>query len=450
MRLKVSGATCAFRAYRAEEADIDHRKGCGRLMAQAHDNPAASGIGAAKGEVKKATSFWTKVSEDWGLNFSGMLAYNYLTAIAPILLALLAIAGLVLGTLSPATYDAFVQGLSSRFPAGAGGSFVDLALTSLRKDAGMLLIIAIVTAIYSGSRLFVALDNIFAVVFRVNVRPFLKQNIMALLMMLLFLVLAPLAFFASSLPAMVLSVVLPSGIQRNPFVLAVEGLVGGVIVAFIMFAAIYYIVPNRKLTWKTTWPGALTVAILLNLFELLFPIYQSLFLKNAGLGSAAGLAIVILIFLYYVGVITILGAEINAWVSGLRPLGKTLPELFRNERREGVGNAPGAPSTGISRTPPPTPVGGSDMGAGRPDSRRVQPRPSGAERPAHAMAASSRDDALGLGDQSASDHTRPAPAAGKVGRVARPFAALTTVGAMLGAGAALAMRRITRRPQPSM
>ena len=418
-------------------------------MAQAHDN-AASSIGAAKGEVKKATGFWRKVSEDWGLNFSGMLAYNYLTAIAPILLALLAIAGLVLGTLSPATYDSFVHGLSSRFPAGLGGSFVNGALTSLRKDAGVLLIIAIVTAIYSGSRLFVALDNIFAVIFRVDVRPFLKQNIMAVLMMLLFLVLAPLSFFASSVPAAVLSFVLPSGIQSNGFVLTAEGFVGGVIVGFILFAAIYYVVPNRKLTWKTVWPGALTVSVLMNLFEVLFPIYQRLFLKNAGFGSAAGLAIVILIFLYYVGVITILGAEINAWVSGLRPLGKTLPELFRQERIEGVGNAPGAQRTGVSRTQPPTTSGGSNTNAGRDDARRAQPRPSGAQRPAHAMAATPHEDALGRHVHHAANHTRPAPAVGKVGRVARPFAALTTVGAMLGAGAALAMRRITHHPQPSM
>ncbi|HZC05970.1 MAG TPA: YhjD/YihY/BrkB family envelope integrity protein [Ktedonobacterales bacterium] len=408
-------------------------------MAQTQDGvtskAASNEIGTAKREAKKATSFWAKISEDWALNFSGMLAYNYLTAIAPILLAVLAIAGLILGTLSPATYNTFVHQLSTNFPAGAGGSFVNNSLAALRKDAGVLLIIAIVTAIFSGSRLFVALDNVFAVIYRVDVRPFLRQNIMAILMMLLFLVLAPLSFFASSIPGTVLSFVLPSGIQSNAFVLTVEGFIGGVIVGFIMFAAIYFVVPNRRVSWATTWPGALTVAVLLNLFEVLFPIYQRLFLKNAGLGSAAGLAVVILIFLYYVGVITLLGAEINAWASGLRPLGKTLPQLFRDERREGVGNAPGAPTTGVSRTPPPTHAGGTDTGSGRPDAGRAAPRPSGAQRPAHALVATPRDSVS---------------ASGKVGRIARPFAAVTTVGAMLSAGAALALRRMTRPAQPSI
>ena len=302
----------------------------------------ASGADKAKKGAKKAANFWTKISEDWMLNFSGMLAYNYLTAIAPILLAVLAISGFALDSLSPATYQAFVQGLSGHFPAGSGNSFVTSALAALRRSAGVLLIIAIVTAIFSGSRLFVALDNVFAVIFRVDVRPLVKQNIMAVLMMLLFLVLAPLSFFASSVPGLVLSYVLPRGIQSNGVVLTVEGFIGGVIVAFILFGVIYYVVPNTQRSWANTWPGALTTAVLLNLFEVLFPIYQRIFLKNAGLGSAAGLAVVILIFLYYVGVITLLGAEINSWVSGLRPLGATLPQLFRNEREEGVGETPRA------------------------------------------------------------------------------------------------------------
>jgi uncharacterized BrkB/YihY/UPF0761 family membrane protein len=143
-------------------------------------------------------------------------------------------------------------------------------------------------------------------------------------------------------PGAVLSNVLPSGAQSNGVVLTIEGFVGGVVVAFILFAVIYYVVPNTRQRWATTWPGALATAVLLNLFEILFPIYQQIFLKNAGFGSAAGLVIVILIFLYYIGVITLLGAEINAWASGLRPLGATLPQLFRNQRQAGKGSAPEA------------------------------------------------------------------------------------------------------------
>lgn len=401
-----------------------------------------------KGQVKKATGFWIKISEDWVMNFSGMLAYNYLTAIAPILLAVLAVGGLVLGMLSPATYNTFVQGIGSHFPGSQGQSLVQGALTALRKDAGLLLAIAIIAAVVSGSRLFVALENVFAVVFRVDVRPLIKQNIMAILMMLLFLVLAPLSFFAASIPSAALSLVLPAGAQRNGFVLTLEGFAGGLVVAFIMFAAIYFVVPNRKLHWASTWPGALAASVLLNLYETLFPIYQSVFLKNAGYGSVAGLAVVILIFLYYIGFITLLGAEINAWVSGLRPLGATLPELFRRERQYGIGNTPDAPRSDLSRTPRAGTTGGAD--------RRAQGGSAGRSmgaRPANALVITPH---IGIGRPERhrarhQEESQPSvPAGQKVSRLARPFAALTTVSAMLGAGAALAFRRLSQPPQPSI
>jgi len=421
----------------------------------------------AESQAKKAASFWTKINEDWVMNFSGMLAYNYLTAIAPILLALLAIAGLALSALSPATYHTFVTGVSTRLPGSIGQSLVNGILATLRRDAGVLLIIAIVTAVISGSRLFVTLDNAFAVIYRVDIRPLIRQNIMAILMMLLFLVLAPLSFFASSIPALFLRLIIPSGIERNAVVLTVEGFIGGVIVGFILFGAIYYVVPNRKVDWATTWPGALAAAVLLNLFEVLFPIYQGIFLRNAGYGSVAGLLVVVLIFLYYVGFITLLGAEVNAWVSGLRPLGATLPELFRQERRAGEGNAPGAPRTGVSRTPPPRGAGGTggtaprrpdvsrpDTGrpdTGRPDTGRPGGAQGGTQRSAQALVASRHEDAGPA--RHTSGHLRAAarpPAAGKIGSIARAFAAVTTVGAMLGAGAALALRRIGHQTQPSL
>lgn len=355
------------------------------------DDTPANTLTRVRGVIKQATDFWTKLNEDWVFNFAGMLAYNYLTAIAPILLALLAIGGIVLGTLSPETYKAFVQTIASYIPAGLGQTFVNAALTELRKNAGVLLAFAVIAAIFTGSRLFVALDNIFAVIFRVDVRPLIRQNIMAILMMLLFLILAPLAFLITNVPGAVLDAILPAGIRGDGLVSSTEGFVGGLLIACVMFGSMYLVVPNRKLKWVMIWPGALTAALLLILFEALFPIYQRLFLKGAGFGTVAGLALVILIFLYYVGVITLLGAEINAWAGGLRPLGSTLPQLFRQERREGVGNAPGVPSAGVSRTQPPTGLSGL---ADRVNAARSAiTRRGGARRSAHPTTAMRPDEA---------------------------------------------------------
>lgn len=299
-------------------------------------------VGGTKAGVQATARFGTKINEDWVMRFSAMLAYNYLIALAPLALALLAIAGLILGSLSPATYDAFVNQLAAAMPGGVGRSLINGVLTQLSKSAGLLLVISVVTGVFSASRLFVALEDCFAVIYRVSNRRAVPQNVVALLMTLLFIALAPLTFTASSIAGTILRAVVPSGIQQNGVVAIVEGFISGGIAAFILFAAIYFIVPNRKVTWKTVWPGALFAAVLLSLYEVLFPIYQALFLKNAGYGSVVGLGIVILIFLYYIGFISLLGAEMNAWRVGLRPLGETLPQLFRDERRRGDSAAPSA------------------------------------------------------------------------------------------------------------
>src|SRR5487761_2381301 len=278
----------------------------------------------------RLAGFRQKLSEDWIFNFSGMLAFNYLTVIAPILLGLLATGGVVLGFLAPATYHTFVQGIAQRLPGGQGLALVHAEATTIRQSASALFLIALIAAILAGSRFFVALEKVFAVLYRVEERPFSTRNIIAVLMLLLFLLLAPLCFFAGGIPAIALSFVLPVEAQRTGVTLTIEAFSGAIIAAFIMFAVMYAVIPNRAPRWAAIWPGALTAAILLNLYEALFPLYQYFFLHELGYGSVAGLAVIILVFFYFVGFITLLGAEINAWATGLRPLGMSLPQLFRH------------------------------------------------------------------------------------------------------------------------
>lgn len=280
-------------------------------------------------QTKTLRGIWAKLNEDWTFNFSAMLAYSYLAALAPVVLALLAIGSLALNLLAPTVYNAFVQSLASNFPSGLGEPLTIAAIAALRQEAGLLLTIAILAAVYGGSRLFVALDDVFAIIYRVEGRRFIPQNIMAILMMLLFLVTAPLLFIAASLPSELLSSAMPRGALSGAIALNIEGVIAGIVFAFIVFAAIYLVVPNRDLTWRAVWPGALVAAALLNLFEALFPLYRAIFLRNPGYGSTIGLAIVVLAFLYYVGLITLLGAEVNSWALGLRPRGASLPQIAR-------------------------------------------------------------------------------------------------------------------------
>ena len=139
--------------------------------------------------------------------------------------------------------------------------------------------IGIVTAFLAGSRLFVTLEGCFGIVFRLRGRDLLRQNRMAFGMLLLFLLIVPLVFLISIVPAGLVTLIDPHG--QSPL----GGLLGGgarLIILFaaslLFFGAIYAFVPNRRMRWHTwgkNWHGTVVAAVLLVLYELLFRVYQA-------------------------------------------------------------------------------------------------------------------------------------------------------------------------------
>lgn len=284
-------------------------------------------IQSAGKDIKPFQQFLTKFSNDWSMTFAGVLAYNLLTAMLPMAIALVAILGLVLGA---ANRNNIIQQVSSVFPGLAGQqNAVDLAIGQLSKQAGLLAIIAVVLAIFGGSRLFITVESCLDIIYRVRPRPFIPQNLMAFGMFILFIVLVPIMVFASSAPSFILNFLgqnpmlstLPfvKSVASNPVITYTAGIVGGLIAAFLLFEAIYFVVPNQHISWRNSWKGALVAAVALTVFLNLFPLYIQYFLKNYA--GQIGFAVVLLLFFYYFAVILMLGAEVNAFFfEKVRPL----------------------------------------------------------------------------------------------------------------------------------
>lgn len=79
-------------------------------------------------------------------------------------------------------------------------------------------------------------------------------------------------------------------------------------------------------------PGTLLATALLVPYISLFPLYVNRFLRPDNYGSFAGFAVVILIFLYYLGFILLLGAELNSWIAGRRLVGGDLAAVLQTAR----------------------------------------------------------------------------------------------------------------------
>lgn len=273
----------------------------------------------AKQGVKSIMGFFNKFNNDWVMNFASALAFNLITAILPILIALLGVTGLIVGHLNPAAESQLIQHIQQIFPSsggsgGSGGAFIQLALKQLNKSAGILVVIAVLLAIFGGSRLFISMEGYFDIIYHVRPRGVIKQNIMAIIMMLVFIVLTFLMILAASIPAVIQSIGSIIGLGsllRIGFVNWLISIAVSTLIAWMLFEAIFIVVPNQHISFRNSRLGALVAAVLLEIYLQLFPLYVTHFLGNYT--GQVGLAVVLLFFLYYFAVILLIGAEINAY-----------------------------------------------------------------------------------------------------------------------------------------
>jgi len=305
-----------------------------------------------KPRVDTLAAFWTKINNDGLFNMAAMLAYNFLMSFFPILLVLFTIGGLIL-TATGAGQQLLLNAVANVLPPSTSHELLFKFTKGIKQSAAALFIFGIVVALFTGSRLFVTIEYAFGVIFRLRSRDFLRQNLMAIGMVLLYAVLIPVVLLASVIPP---AAVRALGIGKNTPVLGFLIQAGfdllSVLFAAVLFAAIYIVVPNRPVRLREVWKGTLVAAVLLVLYESLFPLYVSHFLNSQDLGATAGFAVVILVFFYYLAVILLLGAEINSWAAGQRqtaaPINALLQEVQAHPTtRGGAGPTAGAPQEDI-------------------------------------------------------------------------------------------------------
>lgn len=253
-------------------------------------------------DARTFENFWLKCMNDWVLNFASGLAYSLLMAMFPIVIALAAVVGFISGNLNQQAQNDFIAHLNAIFPSSIGNQgqgVLDpaLVLTLLRQNAGFLSILAVVLAIFSGSRLFVALEDYFDIIYHTPARSFWRQNLMAISMLLIFMVLIPIMVLTSSI--------------------GLGGFLGGLLASWLLFQAIYLIVPNQHISLRNSWLGAFVAALALQVYIALFPLYIGHFMSSYN--GATGFAVILLLFFYYFAVILLLGAEVNAfYAEGVR------------------------------------------------------------------------------------------------------------------------------------
>ena len=245
------------------------------------------------------------------------LAYYTLFSLAPLLLIVIAVAGLVFG--QEAARGEIEQQLRALMgEPGAGAVQALLASVGKPSESSLATLVGVVLLLIGATTVFgelqSALDRIWRVPSAVPVSGWLNLIRARLLSFGMILVIGFLLMVS-----LVLSAALAT-MERfwSPLfggwitIATASNTAAGFALVTAMFALIYKVMPRARVEWRDVWTGALFTALLFSLGKALIGVY----IGRSGIVSAFGAAgslVVVLLWVYYSAQIFLIGAEFT-WV----------------------------------------------------------------------------------------------------------------------------------------
>ncbi len=271
---------------------------------------------------------------DEALTRAAAIAYFTLFSLGPLLFLITGLAGLAFGEDEVrAALAEQLRGLVGRDAAGAVQRMSDDALGDA--GGGFALAIGIATLLLTASGAFGALQGALNAIWKTEVPPAQESSPAAAITAFVKAKALSIGLVGTTGFLLLVSLVVSTAISgleqwlkdRMP---GLDILVGGVnfcvSLAFItaLFAAIYKILPDRKLQWRDVFVGAFVTALLFSIGKMAISFYIGSSDAARGFGAAGALAIVLL-WLYYSAVIFLLGAEFTRAWSGKAPAAAPKP-----------------------------------------------------------------------------------------------------------------------------
>lgn len=293
-----------------------------------------------RARLRTVVEFLQKFGNDWAFSLCTLLAYNFLTAIFPLFLGILALAAFVL---PPAQLHELATALTYSLPIGVtspNGLNVNLysMLQNFHQASKLTATLSFIGFIWTGSNLFSAMENCFSIVFRTRGRDPVRQKAMAIGMVFLFAVLGPLAVLAATVSGLFPSIAAALGhVPDNALLLSAGGYLVGAGVSFLLFFLIYQVVPNRRMYPSEVWRGALVAALLFEVVNAAFPYYAGRFMTHPWFGQALLVFGILAFWFWVVSLIFVLGAELNSFLAlKQRALPADVAGLVQREARRAV------------------------------------------------------------------------------------------------------------------
>jgi membrane protein len=242
------------------------------------------------------------------------LSYYTAFALAPVLVIVIAVAGLAFD--SGAVRVAILEQVAGLLGSGGAALVGQMLEAAGRPGQGVTaVVVGLATMVLAASGLFAELQDALDIVWDVEPRTeggflgVLRRRFVSFTMVvgLGFLLLVSLVVSAA-----VAAFSKFAGGRLPGWEIALQG--GNVLLGFafttVVFALVYKVLPDVKLTWRDVWTEALITAALFSAGRLLIGLYLGRSTVASAYGAAGSLAIVLL-WVYYSSQILLLGAELT-------------------------------------------------------------------------------------------------------------------------------------------
>jgi len=297
----------------AERASLEHRIWFSRAGRTADEveihygREPRSKTAVVFGLIKETFSKW---SADGVPRMAAALAYYTAFSMAPLLILAIAIAGLVLGR--DATQGKIVEQIGGLVGQQSAAAIQSMIHAAHRPSQGILASVIGIVSLIAGatgvlSELKSALNQIWRTQERSDVKEIVKRNVVFLGMLLGIGFLLTVSLVVSAGVAG-LGKFLGGVLPAPELVLHIADFMVSVGITAVLFAAMYRFLPNTKVEWRDVWVGAAVTSLLFYLGKLGLGLY----LGKGAVGSsygAAGSILVLLLWVYYSGLIFYFGAE---------------------------------------------------------------------------------------------------------------------------------------------
>jgi len=255
-------------------------------------------------------------SKDNGLKLSASLAYYTVFSIAPLLIIVISVAGLVFG--QDAATDRLYPEIVHYVGKGPAAQIQDaLKHLALSGKSGIAVVIGVVTLLLGASSIFIEIQDSLNMIWRVKAKPksgwvqLLKNRFISfsLIISLGFLLLASLIInlVISALQDQIQRF-LPGIDSITRFIVKALNLGITLVVITTLFGIIFKFLPDVKIKWRDVRSGAIFTAVLFMLGQYIISLYIQYTAQGSAYG-AAGSIIVILVWIYYTSAILYIGAE---------------------------------------------------------------------------------------------------------------------------------------------